>query len=105
MKKTCVSSFLGIILLAASAFAQDKKPAPAPKPPVLTDSQKLPYFKVLSEYQNAASQAEKANQAAQAKQAALQSAVQKLSDICGKDFTIGADAAGDLVCNAKPKKD
>ena len=102
MKKTCVSSFLGIILVAAPAFAQTKTPADPPKPPVLSDTQKLKYFKALAEFQTSAAAAEKANQTATEKQNALQGATKSLTDACGANAAPGMDASGDLVCNAKP---
>jgi hypothetical protein len=100
MKKTCVSSFLGSILLAASAFAQ--APIQTPKLPVLSDAQKLKYFKALAEFQTSAAAAEKANQTATEKQNALQDAAKVLTDACGATAAPGMDASGDLVCNAKP---
>ena len=104
MKK--MSSIFGLILLATTvAYAQDapKKAVSAPKIPVLTDSQKLVYFKATSEYQSAATQAQQANQVAQQKQAVVQEAVKTVTAACGKDFAPSLDAAGDLVCVEKPK--
>lgn len=106
-----MKTLISVLLLATSvAFAQDKpKPAappPAPAPvvaPVLTDTEKLAYFKAHDELLAASQNAQAANQTATQKQAAVQDAVKALSDACGKDFSPSADAKGDLVCVANPK--
>lgn len=97
-----MKTLISVLLLATSvAFAQDK-PKPAPKPPVLTDTEKLAYFKAHDELLAASQNAQAANQTATQKQAAVQDAVKALSDACGKDFAPSADAKGDLVCVANP---
>ena len=99
-----MSSIFGLFLLATSvAFAQDKPKPDAPTPPVLTETQKLEFFKAQAEFQSAAAQAKGAEQAAQQKQATLQTAIKGLTDACGKDFAPSIDTKGYPVCVAKPE--
>lgn len=90
-------------MAASVAHSQDTPKPKTVTPPVLTDAQKLIYFKANSEYQTAASQAKEADQTAQQKQAALQSAAKLLVDACGKDFGPSLNTMGDPICVAKPK--
>lgn len=46
---------------------------------------------------------EHAQQAFQAKNAAFQAEVQKAQEVCGSDYVLNLDQAGEFVCTEKPK--
>lgn len=84
------------------AFAQ-QPPAPAPKPPVVSDAVKAHYWKAQAEFQKAQTEAQQAAQAAQQKQVALQASIEDLKKACGDDFVPLYDSTGEVACTAKPK--
>ena len=85
------------VFLALSALAQ------TPKPPTISDSVKLKFFKAQSEYMQAHSVAQQTAQDANQKNQVFQSVVKELQDACGKDFQPQMDKSGDPVCVAKPE--
>lgn len=91
-------SFL-IIPLLLSTVGVTQQP---PKVPVITDAQKIAYFKASSEFLAAQSAAQNANQLAQQKQTALQETVKVIAAVCGKEYSPTMDAAGEPVCAANP---
>lgn len=98
--------FLAAIVLAVAVVTPVGYPAQTVKPvtpPVLTDAQKLAYFKAQAEALAAAQQAQNAGKAAQDKQQALQAAGEAIVAACGKDFTPQYDANREPACVAKPE--
>lgn len=95
--------FTAILAFGPLAFMQTAAPKEAPKPPVISDAQKLAYFKANSEFQTASVQVEQATKLAQQKQVALQAAGNAIVEACGKDFTATMDGKGDPACVAKPE--
>ncbi len=91
MKVVIVSA----LLFSSLAFAQEAKPK---APPVITDAQKMAYFKANSEYQAALSQAQ---QVVQPRKTALDAASTAIVDACGKEFVPTIDAQGYPACVAK----
>lgn len=91
-----------IALTLAGAMLQSAQPAP--KPPVLTDAQKLAFFKAQSEYLAAESRVRVTQTEADIHQKVLASAIQAITDACGKDFAPTMDAAGNPVCGPKDVK-
>lgn len=74
-------------------------------PPVITEAQKLAFFKANSEFQTANTQALQAQQNAQQKSSALQTAIKAIEDACGKDYRVILDSDGYPVCVVNPKSD
>lgn len=91
---------LTLIFLAVSVAATAQQPKPAP---VITEAQKLAYFKAQAEALAASQQAQSAAQVAQTKQQALQAAGEAIVAACGKEFSATMDATGNPACVAKPE--
>ena len=112
MAKTLVRLlFRGLFVIGTAAVfimamgAQTAKPATAPmKPPVLTDAQKAAFFKAQAQTLQAGAEAQRAQQVAQQKAAALQAVIAEVSKACGDKYQPSLDNTGDLVCVVKPGK-
>jgi hypothetical protein len=89
-----------LVLCAGTVFAQDAKPKAAPVVPVELRER---FFKAQSEYRASAADAQQATQAAQAKNSALQSEIEKLKSACGANFNPNLDKDGEIVCESVGK--
>lgn len=94
--------FLLVPAILFSTLAIGQKATPK-NPPILTEAQKLAYYKAALEANNASTVAQQANQTAQQKQISLNEAIKAITDACGKEFHPDMDVAKGLVCVANPE--
>lgn len=104
----------GIIMLAAwVAHSQTAHPVAKPdapkiaadaasKVPVVSDAQKLKFFKAQAELEGAQAAAKEATSSVQQKMVTLQSVVSEIANTCGKNFMPTMNKQGDPECVAKP---